>query len=109
MAKLKLTDRVQLQLAPSVLAIAPLAFMPESPRWLIYQERFEEARAVIIKYHAGGDENAPIVALEFDEICRALAFEKETQKMGFRALVATRPNRWRFAVVCATASECFLP
>ncbi|KAH8705908.1 general substrate transporter [Talaromyces proteolyticus] len=92
-----------LQLTPSVLSIVPLAFMPESPRWLIYQDRHEEARAMIVKYHGGGDVDAPIVALEYEEICQAIAYEKETRKIEFKALLATRPNRWRFGVVAATA------
>ncbi|KIW35957.1 uncharacterized protein PV06_11734 [Exophiala oligosperma] len=86
-----------LQVLPSVLCIVPLAFMPESPRWLVYQDRHEEAKAMIIKYHGGGNANSPIVAREYEEIRQSLSHEKATQTVGFKALVATKPNRWRLA------------
>ncbi|KAJ6150556.1 hypothetical protein N7471_001755 [Penicillium samsonianum] len=97
-----------LQVLPSVLCVMPLAFMPESPRWLIYQDRHEEAKMMMIKYHGAGDPNSPIVTIEYEKICRTLLHEKETQKIGFKALVSTRPNRWRFGLVAATAIFCQL-
>lgn len=102
-------DQKKLQVLPSVLCIVPLAFMPESPRWLVYQDRHEEAKAMIIKYHGGGNANSPIVAREYEEIRQSLSHEKATQTVGFKALVATKPNRWRLGVVAATAGKYITP
>jgi hypothetical protein len=41
-----------------IAAFPGLFFCPESPRWLIAQDRSDEDRAVFAKYHASGDEKA---------------------------------------------------
>jgi MFS family permease len=42
--------------------------IPESPRWLIAKGRVEEARALFVLHHAGGDVNSPLVEFEMKEI-----------------------------------------
>ena len=49
---------------------------PESPRWQFSKDRAEEARAFLVKNHAGGDENSPLVAFELAEIQGTLEMEK---------------------------------
>ncbi|KAH7410745.1 general substrate transporter [Cadophora sp. MPI-SDFR-AT-0126] len=97
-----------LQFLPSILCLLPLPFIPESPRWLIYQDRHEEAHALLVKWHGGGDPDSVIVGLEYEEICQTLAFEKTVQKMNFKTLVSTRPNRWRLGCTVAVAVFCQL-
>jgi hypothetical protein len=34
--------------------------IPESPRHLVSKDRYDEARAILVKYHAEGDENSKL-------------------------------------------------
>jgi hypothetical protein len=51
-------------------------FLPESPRWLVQRDRYEEALAVLAKLHAGGDQDDPYVQSELGEIRAKIAMEK---------------------------------
>ena len=94
-----------LQFLPSVLCLIALPFVPESPRWLVYNDRLDEAREVLLKYHANGDPSSEILRIELEEIGQTLEYEKTVQKTDFKSLVATQPNRWRFGCVAAVASK----
>lgn len=93
-----------LQFLPSALCLVVLPFVPESPRWLVYNDRLEEARAILLKYHANGDTSSELLRIELEEIVQTLEYEKTVQNAGFKSLVNTRPNRWRFGIVAAVSS-----
>ncbi|KAI9574345.1 hypothetical protein HD554DRAFT_25027 [Boletus coccyginus] len=64
-----------LQVVPSLLQVSFIWFLPESPRWLISRERGDEAYAILVKYHAEGDENSEFVKAEYSQIEETLAAE----------------------------------
>lgn len=75
-------------------------FFPESPRWLIAHDRREEALAIFTKYHGEGDENSPIVQLQYHEIIEQLhATKNENPWWDYRELFNTRAARYRLYMV----------
>ncbi|KAH7410550.1 general substrate transporter [Cadophora sp. MPI-SDFR-AT-0126] len=84
---------------PSVVMVL-IMFFPESPRWLIAQDRREEALAIFAKYHGDGDENSPVVQLQYHEVIDNLHATKDDNPWwDFRELVNTRAARYRLYMV----------
>ncbi|KAF5568024.1 lactose permease [Fusarium phyllophilum] len=65
-----------LQAAIPFLQLIFIYWVPESPRWLIANGKTHQAIASLTKFHAGGQENSPLVAFEISEIENALALER---------------------------------
>ncbi|KAK7572266.1 hypothetical protein V3481_017461 [Fusarium oxysporum f. sp. vasinfectum] len=72
--------------------------LPESPRWLIANNRADEARATLAKYHAGGEVWSPLVDFEMNEIVTAIELDRHAQDVKWSALVATPGNRKRVLI-----------
>lgn len=84
---------------PAVVMVLIL-FFPESPRWLIANDRAEEGLAIMAKYHGDGDESSPLVQLQYHEIREQMAlFRDENPWWDFRELVNTRGARYRLYMV----------
>lgn len=95
---------VLLQAALPAVAMAWVFFLPESPRWLIAHDRREEALAIFAKYHADGDETAPIVELQYQEIIEQMRLYRDKNPWwDYRELFNTRAARYRIAMVIATS------
>lgn len=77
-------------------------------RWLIAKSRHEEARKILVKYHAGGDDASPLVAYEMKEIEENIRLEALiNSQTSYIDLIRTAPNRRRtlIAVIVGTAAQ----
>ncbi|KAK9455937.1 general substrate transporter [Dipodascopsis uninucleata] len=92
-----------LQGLPSVIQLAFVWFVPESPRWLISMGRNEEAMDVLLKYHGENEPGDPVAVFEYDEICLALEAEKEVADLtligSLRELIRSPGNRKRMVIM----------
>ncbi|KAJ5951295.1 uncharacterized protein N7479_009708 [Penicillium vulpinum] len=89
-----------LQGVSSVLQIGLCFRIEESPRWLISKERDDEARKLICKYHANGDDSDPLVTLEMEEIRTAIQLEHEARRTtSYMTFFQTKGNIRRFFII----------
>lgn len=91
-----------LQALASVVQICTCWFLVDSPRWHVSMGKQDKARDIITKYHADGDSSDPVVALEMEEINRALEIDREiSSSTTYMAFFKTKGNRHRFAIILA--------
>lgn len=60
----------------SIICIAIIPFLPESPRWLAYRGLSKEAHIVLAQVNADGDLKSPLAVIQFQEITEQLEWEK---------------------------------
>ncbi|KAJ9142977.1 MFS sugar transporter-like protein [Pleurostoma richardsiae] len=93
-----------LQGLPSIFCLAILPFVPESPRWLIYQDRLEDGLEVLAITSGGGSRAHPVVVTEFNEITDTIRFEKEAgTKKDWVEPFRTPVNRKRMSLALSVA------
>lgn len=65
-------------------------------RWLVSKGRIEEARKILVKYHANGDASSALVNCELQEIEDYLRHEAAvSSETTYKDLVRTPSNRHR--------------
>ncbi|KAK6202469.1 general substrate transporter [Scheffersomyces amazonensis] len=86
------------------LMICKLFKFNDSPRYLFSKNKIQQARNVIVKYHANGDENHPLVELEMKQIELSFlenGFLKPKDYLNFSSFLRTKANRKRSILILA--------
>lgn len=91
------------QAGPAVIQMCFVSLLDESPRWLYYKDRSEEAFEILVKHHGDGDYNDPLVLAEYWEMDRTLKAEREVTSTGLRLFISTPANRKRLAILVTLA------
>ncbi|KAG6850900.1 hypothetical protein H0H93_006726 [Arthromyces matolae] len=81
-----------IQIAPAGILLIFVYLLPESPRWLISVGRHEEARHILAKYHGDGDENAPLVLLEWKEFEESIKIDASDKRWWDYSELFNTPN-----------------
>lgn len=92
-----------LQAGPAMLQMTFVWFLDESPRWLCYKSRGEEAFNILVKHHGNGDRTDTLVIAEYFEMNEALQAEREVESAGLKLFLATPANRRRLAILITIA------
>lgn len=89
-----------LQMVVPVVVLSLLAFVPESPRWLVSKGRVEQAHQILAKFHANGKMDDELVVWELDEIKKSIELEQHAAKTStFGSFLKTKGNRWRLGII----------
>lgn len=82
-------------------------FLPFSPRWLVDQDRDEEAITVLADLRSGGDRNATVVQEEYREIKENVVFEREIAAKSYMELLKVGPENIRRRVILGVLIQAF--
>ncbi|OJJ55551.1 hypothetical protein ASPSYDRAFT_413687 [Aspergillus sydowii CBS 593.65] len=94
------------QLISSAFVVLGVWFIPESPRWLMAQDRSEDAAKILAKYHGDKDPEHPIVQLQLKEMQQSIATDASDKKWwDYRELYTGHSARRR--LICVLGMACF--
>ena len=89
-----------LQAVPAAIQLTFIFWVPESPRWHMAHERYDEALVTLAKFHANGDTNNATVQFEYQEIKETLRLEFEFKtNTSYIDFFKTKGNRYRLMIL----------
>ncbi|OLN96840.1 Lactose permease 9 [Colletotrichum chlorophyti] len=92
------------QLVTSGIVIVCVFFLPESPRWLVANDRHEEAAKILTALHGEKNPNHPIVQLQMKEMMAQISSEASDKKWwDYHELWNTHSARRRLICVLGMA------
>jgi sugar porter (SP) family MFS transporter len=95
---------VWIQLVTSGIVAICVFFLPESPRWLIANDKHEEAAAILAKFHGEGSVDHPIVQLQMKEMMAQISVEASDKRWwDYRELWGSHNDRRRLICVVGMA------
>ncbi|KAI8327818.1 hypothetical protein BC941DRAFT_446270 [Chlamydoabsidia padenii] len=80
---------IAFQLVPGGLLLLGLHLIPESPRWLIYRNRYDEALSIMAMLRSEGDKDNLDLQMEFTGVQQDVWFDKRYTQKSFLALWST--------------------
>lgn len=87
------------QLLLPIIVLPGLIMIPESPRFLASKERYQDARAFLVQYHAEGDETSLLATFELEEITRTIQMDREhRESSSMKQTFMTPGNRKRMFI-----------
>ena len=93
---------LQMIFAGTVFVCSP--FLPETPRWLIANDRHEEALDTMARFHGEGNRDSPIVKLEYKEMVEDISVTGSDKRWwDYRELFNSREARYRTSLVVCMA------
>ncbi|KAM5369401.1 hypothetical protein ACJZ2D_009015 [Fusarium nematophilum] len=94
------------QMITSGIVVLGVLWLPESPRWLMANDRHDECIRVLATYHGEGDENHIMVQLQMKEMLSQISAEATDKKWwDYRGLWDTHSARRR--LICVLGMACF--
>jgi sugar porter (SP) family MFS transporter len=82
----------------SVICVVLLFFTPESPRWLVRENRKDEAYTALSQSYSNGDVSDPVVQLHMAEILETLDFERENKPYSVPKILRHKNSLWRIFI-----------
>lgn len=92
------------QLITSGIVVLSVFWLPESPRWLVAQDRHADAAKVLATYHGEGSEGHPMVKLQLEEMASQISAAASDKKWwDYHELWNTHSARRRLICVIGMA------
>ena len=90
-----------IQIIPGLLLLMGCFIIPESPRWLAKQGKWEQAEFIVSKIQAHGNREDPEVLIEISEIKDQLLIEEAAKSVGYATLFRKKYIMRTFTAVFA--------